>query len=148
MPKPPKARSNSSPSPLGTATGVPCNPDASALDTSTSIRFPWAGSWLPVPVFFLSGSNILASLSSQPGATLLFSASSLAAIESSHALSSLSASSCTFWIYACRALQDWIISSGCAAWPDEDTTYGVFSSPPADAAIPVDDGGRVEGRVL
>lgn len=36
---PPKALSSSSPSPFGATTGVPFSPDASALDTPTSIRF-------------------------------------------------------------------------------------------------------------
>lgn len=115
IPKPPKALSSSSPSLLACGTGVCCRPDASALETSTSIRFPlafpaWVGGFV-----LLSGSNNLASLSNQPGATLLFSASSLAAMASSHAFNSLSASSRTFWIYACNALHDAIISSGCAA---------------------------------
>ncbi len=39
-----------------------------------------------------------------------------------------------------------MISSGCAAWPDEETTYGVFSSP--DEGVPVDETGSVDGRLL
>jgi hypothetical protein len=144
MPKPPKALSSSSPSLLDCGIGVCCRTDASALETSTSIRFPLAfPSWVDGFVL-LSGSNNLASLSNQPGATLLFSASSLAAMASSHAFKSLSASSRTFWIYACNALHDAIISSGCAAWPEEDTTYWDFSSPDT----PVEDGGNDDGSGL
>lgn len=40
-----------------------------------------------------------------------------------------------------------MISSGCAAWPEGDTTYLVLSSVPG-AGTPVDEGGRVDGRVL
>lgn len=47
-------------------------------------------------------------------------------------------------MYACNALHDAIISLGCAAWPEEDTTYWDFSSPDA----PVEEGGSVDGRVL
>lgn len=39
-----------------------------------------------------------------------------------------------------------MIWSGCAACPDEDTTYGVFSSP--ELEDPVDEGGKDEGRLL
>lgn len=49
-------------------------------------------------------------------------------------------------MYDCRALQDAIISSGCAACPEDDTTYCDFSSP--DDGAPVDEGGKVEGRFL
>jgi hypothetical protein len=42
-------------------------------------------------------------------------------------------------------LQDAIISSGCAACPEDDTTYCGLSSPGEDL---VDDGGRVEGKLL
>ena len=124
--------------------GVCRKPDASALDTSTSIRFPLAFPAWAEELALFSGSSNLASLSNHPGATLLFSASSLAAIASSHAFNSRSASSWTFWIYACNALHDAIISSGCAAWPEEDTTYWDFSSPDP----PVEEGGSVDGRVL
>jgi hypothetical protein len=143
-PRPPNALSSSSPSLFGCGMGVCRKPDASALDTSTSIRFPLAFPAWAEELALFSGSSNLASLSNHPGATLLFSASSLAAIASSQAFNSRSASSLTFWIYACNALHDAIISSGCAAWPEEDTTYWDFSSPDP----PVDEGGSVDGRVL
>lgn len=38
------------------------------------------------------------------------------------------------------------MSSGCAEYPDEDTTYGTFSSP--GCRVPMDDCGRVEGIFL
>ena len=44
-------------------------------------------------------------------------------------------------------MHDAIISSGCAAWPDDETTYGTLSSL-VEAVVPVDEGGNVEGRVL
>jgi hypothetical protein len=48
-------------------------------------------------------------------------------------------------MYPCNALHDAMISSGCAAWPDAETTYWDFSSA---VAVPVDEGGSVDGRVL
>lgn len=39
-----------------------------------------------------------------------------------------------------------MISSGWAAFPEDETTYFAFSSPGAGA--PVDDAGNVDGRVL
>lgn len=39
------------------------------------------------------------------------------------------------------------MSSGCAACPEGDTTYFVFSSA-AEAGVPVDDAGSVDGMVL
>lgn len=50
-------------------------------------------------------------------------------------------------MYALRALHEAMISSGCAAWPDEETTYLGFSSDEF-VVVPVDDGGSVEGSVL
>lgn len=50
-------------------------------------------------------------------------------------------------MYACNALHESIISSGCAACPEEETTY--LALPSADViALPVEDGGSVEGSVL
>ena len=40
-----------------------------------------------------------------------------------------------------------MISSGCAAWPEEDITYCAFSSAD-EAGVPVDDCGNVDGSVL
>lgn len=40
-----------------------------------------------------------------------------------------------------------MISSGCAAWPEEDMTYCAFSSA-EEAGVPVDDCGNVDGSVL
>jgi hypothetical protein len=51
-------------------------------------------------------------------------------------------------MYAFSALHEAIMSFGCAACPVEETTYGDFCSPEEDAGGPVDDGGRVEGRLL
>lgn len=38
-----------------------------------------------------------------------------------------------------------MISSGCAAWPEDDTTYCAFSSP---GDVSVDAGGNVDDRFL
>jgi hypothetical protein len=49
-------------------------------------------------------------------------------------------------MYACNALHESIISSGCAACPEEETTY--LALPSDVIVLPVDDGGSVEGSVL
>lgn len=52
-------------------------------------------------------------------------------------------------MYACSALHEATISSGCAAWPLPETTYCGFE--PVAAAVdvvPVEEGGSVEGSVL
>lgn len=48
-------------------------------------------------------------------------------------------------MYAWRALQDAMMSFGCAACPEEDTTYFGLSS---SVLAPVDDGGNVDGMTL
>lgn len=57
-------------------------------------------------------------------------------------------------MYACSALHEAAISSGCAAWPVGETTYWGFESVGAPVVVvvvvvvPREEGGRVEGRVL
>ena len=50
-------------------------------------------------------------------------------------------------MWACSALHDAMMSSGWAAWPDAETTYLGFSSAEV-VVLPVEEGGRVEGKVL
>jgi hypothetical protein len=135
---PPKARSSSSPSRVGDIAGgmtVLCPSEVCASSKSGCV----AG-W---PAF--TGSSIFSSLSNHPGATLLFSASSLSLILSSHSLMVLCASSCPLRMCACSALHDATMSSGRAPCPLEEITYCGFS---LELESTVTDGGSVEGTLL
>ncbi len=144
-PSPPKALSSSSPSLLSFDSAIPISPTLASWLSMRSTTCPCGRVCCPALVLFFSGSRIFSSLSSQPGATLRFSASSRCLMSSSHSFSVFSASSCTCCRCACKALQDAMISSGRAAWPLEEVTYFGFSAP---MVSPVDDGGSVEGSDL
>ena len=136
--KPPKARSNSSPSLDGAIVGSIVAVSPSKLWLSR--RSGWFCDLLA-----LVGSKIFSSLSSHPGATRRFSANSFSLIFFSHSLMVFAASSFALCRCSCRPLQEAMISSGWAAWPLDETTYFGFSVPFEST---VADGGRDDGTFL
>ena len=109
----PNARSISSPSRVGDIAGA-CISEVPWLSSRSC-----AGA---LPRAFV-GSRIFSSRSSQPGATLRFSASSRSLIPCSHSSITCLESCSALAMCCCKALHDLTMSSGCAVCPLAEVMY-------------------------